>query len=150
MSQEEKDGYMATQLIGMMIRSAREDSRDQDPAIRASADAWLSSKDSGLASLESGCRHMGSLCLGITAQQRSHIRDSLEVDIPDDSLTKPGTWRNIVMDPSITDGTVSAAVNQIAADSYPAIAPEMDTPDPEIGPDDTPSFPGSSDFSPSR
>lgn len=124
MSQLEKDGFLATQLIGLMVRSARQDREHTDPAIKQSASEWLQSNDAGLASLETGCQHLGYLSMRVPPTLREVLSQTLGLSGHGDSLQQSATWRDIAQDPRLPDSAIMSSIETLACECYPSAAPE--------------------------
>lgn len=124
MSQLEKDGFLATQLIGLMVRSARQDREHTDPAIKQSASDWLQSNDEGLASLETGCQHLGHLSMRVSATLREALRQTLGISGHGDALQQSATWRGVAQDSSLPDNAIMTSIETLACECYPSAAPE--------------------------
>ena len=73
MEQQTQGNYLATRLIGLMVRQAQLDREADDSEIRRTANAWLESQDEGLASFAMGCQHLALLSSQISVEQRAEV-----------------------------------------------------------------------------
>lgn len=121
----EKEAYLATRLIGLMILRARVDREAAEPSVRESANEWLESRDEGLASMMAVAQHLASCCRRLSPVQRGQMADRLSLRSPDDVLVRAAAWREISLEPSINDRELLKVVDDIADAAYPHMAPEV-------------------------
>lgn len=140
MTQNERDGYSASRLIGLMIWINRSDRQHAHAAMRDEARAWLESQDEGLGSLVTGCRHLASNCMRMPQADLEAISNSLSMGDRGEALTDASTWEGMARGTDVPNTDLLKAIERVAAAAYPGAAPELEARDPDIAP------PESSDF----
>lgn len=139
---QEKQSFLATRAIGMMIYRSRLELEDEVPQVRNSAEEWLKDDDNlGLASLATATNHLAFCCQQLEPPLLENILQRL---VPDGEieLRDPDGWKAVCRDLSLDHGLLLDTIEQTANLAFPQVAPAqaangyapLDISEPDIGP----------------